>query len=73
MAPVRLQTVCVRHTPAELEGDAAAISGHNQRWVRDVNVSGAAFVPVAARWRMDGEGVDRCGVDRTTTLEQLLD
>ena len=44
VAPVRLQTVCVRHTPAALVGDPAAISEHNHRWVRDLNVSGAAFL-----------------------------
>lgn len=44
VAPVRLQTVCVRHTPEALVGDAAAVSDHNHRWVRDLNVSGAAFL-----------------------------
>ena len=74
VAPVRLQTVCVRHTPAELEGDAAAISDHNQRWVRDVNVSGAAFLSPSL---LDGGWMARVSIGVESTerrhLEQLLD
>ena len=74
VAPVRLQTVCVRHTPAGLEGDAAAISDHNQRWVRDVNVSGAAFLSPSM---LDGGWMARVSIGVESTerphLERLLD
>ena len=74
VAPVRLQTVCVRHTPAELEGDAAAISDHNQRWVRDVNLSGAAFLSPSL---LDGGWIARVSIGVESTerphLERLLD
>jgi len=74
VAPVRLQTVCVRHTPAELEGDAAAISDHNQRWVRELNVSGAAFLSPSL---LDGGWMARVSIGVESTerphLERLLD
>jgi aromatic-L-amino-acid decarboxylase len=74
VAPVRLQTVCVRHTPAELEGDAAAISDHNQRWVREINVSGAAFLSPSL---LDGGWMARVSIGVESTerphLERLLD
>ncbi len=45
VAPVRLQTVCIRHTPAGLDpGDSEALSRHNLEWVRTLNTSGLAFV-----------------------------
>ncbi|MEM7287730.1 MAG: pyridoxal-dependent decarboxylase, partial [Actinomycetota bacterium] len=44
VAPVRLQTVCVRHTPRAIAGDAAAVSEHNLEWVRAINTSGEAFL-----------------------------
>ena len=45
VAPVRLQTVCIRHTSEHLDAtDLGAISEHNLAWVRSVNTSGHAFV-----------------------------
>ncbi len=45
VAPVRLQTVCLRHTPAGPDAsDAEAVSEHNLAWVRSLNTSGHAFV-----------------------------
>ena len=45
VAPVRLQTVCIRHTPAHLGvTDLEGISEHNLAWVRSLNTSGEAFV-----------------------------
>ncbi|MEM9203562.1 MAG: pyridoxal-dependent decarboxylase, partial [Actinomycetota bacterium] len=74
IAPVRLQTVCVRHTPNRLLGDAAAISDHNLEWVRRINVSGAAFLSPS---QLDGGWMARVsiGVERTERahLERLLD
>lgn len=45
VAPVRLQTVCIRHTPSHLAGAAPENVGeHNLGWVRELNRSGHAFV-----------------------------
>ncbi len=48
VAPVRLQTVCLRHVPAHLDpadpADRDEISRHNLAWVRALNTSGRAFV-----------------------------
>jgi len=42
LAPVALQTVCIRHQPAGLEGEA--LDRHTLAWVGDINQSGAAFM-----------------------------
>ncbi|MEM8707304.1 MAG: pyridoxal-dependent decarboxylase, partial [Actinomycetota bacterium] len=74
VAPVRLQTVCVRHTPAELAGDGTAISEHNHRWVRDLNVSGEAFLSPS---QLDGGWIARVSIGVQGTerhhLERLLE
>lgn len=41
VAPVTLQTVCVRHEPPGMSGDA--LDAHTLGWVRRINTSGAAF------------------------------
>ena len=51
VAPVPLQTVCVRHHPPGLEGEA--LDRHTLRWMGRVNDSGAAFLHaavLAGRW-----------------------
>jgi aromatic-L-amino-acid decarboxylase len=51
VAPVPLQTVCVRHHPPGLEGDA--LDRHTLQWMGRVNESGAAFLHaavLAGRW-----------------------
>lgn len=51
LAPVALQTVCVRHEPAGLAGDA--LDAHTLRWVEALNASGLAYVTPAqlgGRW-----------------------
>jgi aromatic-L-amino-acid decarboxylase len=51
VAPVPLQTVCVRHEPAGLEGDA--LDAHTRAWCDRVNGSGVAFLTPAVldgRW-----------------------
>lgn len=42
LAPVDLQTVCVRHEPEGLTG--AALDEHTLAWARAINTGGAAFV-----------------------------
>ncbi len=45
VAPVRLQTVCVRHTPSHIDAtNSAGVSEHNLGWVRSLNQSGDAFL-----------------------------
>jgi aromatic-L-amino-acid decarboxylase len=51
LAPVPLQTLCVRHEPSGL--DAAALDAHTLAWVDRVNRSGAAYLTPALldrRW-----------------------
>ncbi len=51
LAPVRLQTVCVRHEPAGLAGEA--LDTHTLAWADRVNASGGAYVTPAVlngRW-----------------------
>jgi aromatic-L-amino-acid/L-tryptophan decarboxylase len=51
VAPVPLQTVCVRHEPASLVGEA--LDAHTRGWVAAVNQSGQAYLTaatLAGRW-----------------------
>jgi aromatic-L-amino-acid decarboxylase len=51
IAPVTLQTVCVRHEPPGLTGDA--LDAHTRRWAQAINDSGAAYLTpavVGGRW-----------------------
>lgn len=51
LAPVPLQTLCVRHEPAGLDGEA--LDRHTQAWADALNRSGAAYVTPATlegRW-----------------------
>ena len=58
VAPVPLQTVCVRHEPEGLEGEA--LDAHTTAWVEAVNRSGAAYLTPAvldgAGWRASRSG-----------------
>ncbi|MGH7173539.1 MAG: pyridoxal phosphate-dependent decarboxylase family protein [Gemmataceae bacterium] len=51
LAPVTLQTVCVRHEPPGLEGEA--LDRHTLAWVERINRSGMAYLTLAilnGRW-----------------------
>jgi glutamate/tyrosine decarboxylase-like PLP-dependent enzyme len=51
LAPVVLQTVCVRHEPAGLDGEA--LDQHTLAWAERLNRSGAVYVTPAkllGRW-----------------------
>ncbi len=63
LAPVALQTVCIRYQPAGLEGDA--LDRHTLAWVGDINQSGAAFMSPST---LDGRWMVRVsiGVEATT-------
>ncbi len=70
LAPVRLQTVCIRHQPPGLEGEA--LDRHTLDWVGRINRSGDAFMSPS---QMDGRWMVRIsiGVEATTRahLERL--
>ena len=63
LAPVQLQTVCIRHRPAGLQGDA--LDRHTLAWVQAINASGSAFMSPSL---LDGRWMVRVsiGVEATT-------
>jgi aromatic-L-amino-acid decarboxylase len=55
LAPVRLQTLVVRHEPPDLDdpADADAIDAHTRAWVQAINDSGRAYLTpttLGGRW-----------------------
>lgn len=62
LAPVQLQTVCVRHTPPGLSGEA--LDHHTLAWAERLNASGAALVTPAI---LDGAWMVRISVGSLTT------
>jgi aromatic-L-amino-acid decarboxylase len=62
LAPVRLQTLCVRHEPHGL--DAAGLDRHTLDWVRRLNSSGAAFLTPA---QLDGRWMARISIGALDT------
>ncbi len=63
LAPVNLQTVCLRYQPPGLDGDA--LDAHTLAWAGAINRSGAAFMSPA---QLDGRWMVRVsiGVEATT-------
>jgi aromatic-L-amino-acid decarboxylase len=57
LAPMVLQTVCVRHEPAGLEGDA--LDRHTLAWAERLNRSGEAYVTPA---KLDGRWMVRVSI-----------
>lgn len=73
VAPVPLQTVCVRHEPPNLSGDA--LDTHTLAWVRRINESGKAYLTPAmldGRWMVrvsiGAESTERHHVERLWAL-----
>jgi aromatic-L-amino-acid decarboxylase len=62
LAPVPLQTLCVRHEPPGLEG--AALDEHTLAWAERVNRSGAAYLTPAT---LDGRWMVRVSVGAELT------
>jgi aromatic-L-amino-acid decarboxylase len=62
LAPVVLQTICLRHEPPGLEGDA--LDRHTQGWAARVNRSGAAYVTPAV---LDGRWMVRVSIGAEQT------
>jgi len=63
IAPVKLQTVCIRHAPPTLSVEA--LEDHTMRWVHAINRSGMAFMSPA---KLNGSWMVRVsiGVEATT-------
>ena len=62
LAPVPLQTICVRHEPPGLEGDE--MDQHTQAWVERVNNSGSAYLTPAT---LDGQWMVRVSIGSILT------
>jgi aromatic-L-amino-acid/L-tryptophan decarboxylase len=62
LAPVVLQTVCVRHEPEGIVGDE--LDRHTLAWAERLNRSGAAYVTPA---KLDGRWMVRLSVGAATT------
>jgi len=75
LAPVLLQTVCLRHEPAGLSGEG--LDRHTTGWVEKVNRSGAAYLTPAVldgRWMVrvsiGAEQTERADVEAVWELMQ---
>ena len=67
LAPVHLQTVCVRHEPLAPDGTALcdeAMDAHTLAWVERVNRSGAAYLTPAV---LDGRWMARVSIGALRT------
>jgi aromatic-L-amino-acid decarboxylase len=85
MAPVRLQTVCLRHEPTGTVAedgtvlDGEALDAHTLAWAQAVNASGEAFVTPSlldGRWMVrvsvGAEATEREDVARLWELLQAM-
>jgi aromatic-L-amino-acid decarboxylase len=62
LAPVPLQTICVRHEPPGLHGDA--LDAHTKAWAERINASGAAYLTPAV---LDGRWMVRVSIGALPT------
>jgi aromatic-L-amino-acid decarboxylase len=62
--PVVLQTVCVRHEPPGLDGDA--LDRHTNAWVERINQSGEAYLTPA---QLEGRWMARVSVGALATMK----
>jgi aromatic-L-amino-acid decarboxylase len=67
LAPVALQTLCLRHEPPGLEGEA--LDRHTLDWAGRVNASGDAYVTPAV---LEGRWMVRVSVGSLTTEREHL-
>jgi aromatic-L-amino-acid/L-tryptophan decarboxylase len=70
LAPVELQTVCVRHEPPGLAADPDALDGHTLLWAERLNRSGAAYVTPA---RLDGRWMVRVSIGAIATEREHVE
>jgi aromatic-L-amino-acid decarboxylase len=64
LAPVPLQTVCLRHVPIALAGDDAALAAHNLELARRVNAGGSAYLTPSV---LKGRQMIRVSIGAETT------
>jgi aromatic-L-amino-acid decarboxylase len=67
LAPVRLQTVCVRHEPPGLAGDT--LDRHTLAWCERVNRSGKAYLTPAL---LDGKWMVRVSIGAEPTEREVV-
>ncbi len=65
IVPVRLQTVCLRHEPPGLSGEA--LDRHTTGWVERINRSGAAYLTPAV---VDGRWMVRVSIGALATEQE---
>ena len=68
LAPVNLQTVCIRHQPPGLSGEA--LDEHTLRWVNAINQSGEAFMSPS---QLEGRWMVRVSIGVEATTRRHLD
>lgn len=68
LAPVPLQTVCVRHEPSGLEGEP--LDRHTLAWVDRVNRSGAAYLTTST---LDGRWMVRVSIGVLSTEREHVE
>jgi aromatic-L-amino-acid decarboxylase len=68
LAPVPLQTVCIRHEPAGLEGEA--LNQHTLDWVERVNNSGGAYLTPSI---LDGRWMVRVSIGAMPTEREHVE
>jgi aromatic-L-amino-acid decarboxylase len=68
LAPVPLQTVCIRHEPPGLTGEA--LDRHTQSWVEKVNRSGNAYLTPA---QLDGRWLVRVSIGAEPTEREHVE
>lgn len=68
VAPVPLQTVCLRHEPEGLDGEA--LDAHTRAWAEAVNQSGAAYLTPAT---LDGRWMVRVSIGSLNTEAEDVD
>ncbi len=68
LAPVPLQTVCVRHEPLGLTGEA--LDQHTHAWVNRVNASGEAYLTPAI---LDGRWMVRVSIGAVPTEREHVE
>jgi aromatic-L-amino-acid decarboxylase len=68
LAPVPLQTICVRHDPGGLDGEA--LDRHTQGWCHRINRSGAAYLTPAV---LDGRWMVRVSIGAEQTEREHVE
>ena len=68
LAPVPLQTLCVRHEPPGLTGEA--LDAHTQAWADRINRSGAAYLTPAI---LDGRWMVRVSIGALLTEREHVE